>query len=99
MLRRDPSSLALMHTDGNIMKCVDDLAETGLDAIQAIDATAGMDIDAARAIAGSRLCFCGNVDCGSLLRGTPDEVYARNTAQRRRQDRRLLVGREQRGAA
>jgi uroporphyrinogen decarboxylase len=66
---------AIMHTDGNIMKCVDDLANTGLDAIQAIDATAGMDIDAARVIVGDRLCFCGNVDCGLLLRGTPDEIY------------------------
>jgi uroporphyrinogen decarboxylase len=67
---------AIMHTDGNIMKCIDDLANTGLDAIQAIDATAGMDIDKAREIVGDRLCFCGNMDCGLLLRGTPEEVYA-----------------------
>lgn len=66
---------AMMHSDGNMMKCLDDIADTGLDALQAIDATAGMDIDAARAIVGDRLCLCGNIDCGLLLRGTPETVY------------------------
>lgn len=67
---------AIMHSDGNLMQCLDVLADTGIDALQAIDATAGMDIDAARAVVGNRLCLCGNVDCGLLLRGTPEQVYA-----------------------
>ena len=71
---------AIMHSDGDLMTCLDDLAGTGLDALQAIDATAGMDIDATRAIVGDRLCLCGNVDCGLLLRGTPEEVYAATEA-------------------
>lgn len=71
---------AIMHSDGNLMNGLDALADTGLDALQAIDATAGMDISEARRVVGSRLCLCGNVDCGLLLRGTPDQVYA-STAQ------------------
>lgn len=67
---------AIMHSDGNLMDGLDALAGTGLDALQAIDATAGMDIAAARRVVGSRLCLCGNVDCGLLLRGTPDQVHA-----------------------
>ena len=25
---------------------------------------------------GDRLCLCGNIDCGLLLTGTPDTLYA-----------------------
>ncbi len=66
---------AIMHSDGQLTPHLDALAGTGLDALQAIDATAGMDINLARQIAGSRLCLCGNVDCGLLLLGTPEKVY------------------------
>ena len=66
---------AIMHSDGQLTSCLDALAETGLDALQAIDATAGMDFSLARKTVGSRLCLCGNVDCGLLLLGTPDKIY------------------------
>ncbi|MCX6970919.1 MAG: hypothetical protein NTV93_12335 [Verrucomicrobia bacterium] len=66
---------AIMHSDGQLTPLLDALAETGMDALQAIDATAGMDFSLARQIVGSRLCLCGNVDCGLLLLGTPDQVY------------------------
>jgi hypothetical protein len=66
---------AILHSDGQLTPHLDALAGTGLDALQAIDATAGMDINLARQIAGSRLCLCGNVDCGLLLLGTPEQVY------------------------
>jgi hypothetical protein len=66
---------AILHSDGQLTPHLDALAGTGLDALQAIDATAGMDINMARQIAGSRLCLCGNVDCGLLLLGTPEQVY------------------------
>ncbi len=67
---------AILHSDGQLTPHLDALAATGLDALQAIDATAGMDINLARQIVGSRLCLCGNVDCGVLLLGTPEQVYA-----------------------
>jgi uroporphyrinogen decarboxylase len=34
-----------------------------------------MDMAAARRIVGQRLCLCGNLDCGLLLRGRPEHVY------------------------
>lgn len=66
---------AILHSDGQLTRYLDELAETGLDALQAIDATAGMDMEETRRIVGNRLCLCGNVDCGLLLRGNPDEIY------------------------
>jgi len=67
---------AILHTDGDVRACLEDLAESGLDALQAIDPVAGMDICQVKAQVGSRLCLCGNVDCGLLVMGTPEQVYA-----------------------
>ncbi len=65
----------IMHTDGNLKACLEDLVESGLDGLQAIDPTAGMDmLETKRQVAG-RLCLCGNIDCGLLLTRTPEEVY------------------------
>lgn len=76
---------AIMHSDGKLTACLDVLADTGLDALQAIDATAGMDMEATRRIVGSRLCLCGNVDCGLLLRGEPEAIYEATAALLRSQ--------------
>ncbi len=65
---------AIMHSDGQLTPYLDELAGTGIDALQAIDSIAGMNMAQAREIVGNRLCLCGNVDCGLLLRGTPEEV-------------------------
>jgi hypothetical protein len=35
---------AILHTDGDVGACLEDLAESGLDALQAIDPVAGMEI-------------------------------------------------------
>jgi hypothetical protein len=67
---------AMLHTDGDIRSCLEDLAESGIDALQAIDPVAGMDMRAVKDAVGDRLCLCGNVDCGLLVMGTPEEVYA-----------------------
>jgi len=66
---------SILHTDGNIQPCIAALADTALHAVQAIDPTAGMSMRAAQAAVQGRLCLCGNIDCGLLLTGTPDEVY------------------------
>lgn len=65
----------ILHTDGNLTQYADAIASTGLDAIQAVDPVAGMDMRRTRDIVGSRLCLCGNIDCGLLVLGTPDQVY------------------------
>jgi len=67
---------AILHTDGDLSACLEELAESGLDALQAIDPVAGMDMLQVKAQVGERLCLCGNVDCGLLVMGSPEEVYA-----------------------
>lgn len=65
----------ILHSDGNLTRHLDAIAATGLDALQAIDPTAGMSMRQAKDAVGNRLCLCGNVDCGLLLRGRPENVY------------------------
>ena len=65
----------ILHTDGNLTQYADAIASTGLDAIQAVDPVAGMDMSRTREIVGRRLCLCGNIDCGLLVLGTPEKVY------------------------
>jgi uroporphyrinogen decarboxylase len=67
---------AILHTDGNIMPYIQDVADSGIHALQAIDPTAGMNMTETQQAVGERLCLCGNVDCGLLLNGKSDEVYA-----------------------
>lgn len=65
----------ILHSDGNLMPYMDRLAASGVDAIQAIDPVAGMDMGEAMKMVAGRVCLCGNVDCGLLLTGTPDQVF------------------------
>lgn len=66
----------IKHTDGNITAVEDILlVESGLDAYQAIEPVAGMDIARLKQQYGSRLTLMGNIDCAHLLCfGTPQEV-------------------------
>ena len=73
---REMGLRSVLHSDGNLTRYLDAIAATRIDALQAIDPVAGMDIRESFKVAAGRLCLCGNVDCGLLLRGTPDEVYA-----------------------
>jgi uroporphyrinogen decarboxylase len=66
---------SILHTDGNIMACIEDLAESGINALQAIDPVAGMDMRKVKDIVEGRLCLCGNIDCGMLISGRPEEIY------------------------
>ena len=67
---------AILHTDGDLNPCLEQIADSGIHALQAIDPVAGMDIRQVKQQVGGRLCLCGNVDCGLLLTGTPEEVHA-----------------------
>jgi uroporphyrinogen decarboxylase len=84
----------ILHTDGNLTKYMDKIAATGLDAIQAIDPVAGMDMRKTKDIVGRRLCLCGNIDCGLLLRGKPEEIYqsTRNLLTTCKADGGLVLG-------
>lgn len=63
------------HSDGNISLLLPLLAQTGIDGIQSIEPTAGMDIGRVKRDYGDRLALIGNIDSGVLLSfGTPDEV-------------------------
>ena len=66
----------IKHTDGNITRIEQELlVESGIDAYQAIEPVAGMDIVDLKQRFGSQLTLMGNIDCGRLLcDGTPEEV-------------------------
>jgi uroporphyrinogen decarboxylase len=66
---------AILHSDGNLNLYLDDIANTEIDALQAIDPIAGMDLHETKQIVGNRLCLCGNIDCDLLLRGAPEAVF------------------------
>lgn len=85
---------SILHSDGNLDSCIKDIAGSGIDALQAIDPVAGMDMNHVRAQIGDRLCLCGNVDCGLLLTGTPEEVYCktRELLEDRIDDARFVLG-------
>jgi uroporphyrinogen decarboxylase len=71
---RDMGLYAVLHSDGDMHPILDDVANAGLHAIQAVDPVAGMDIRRAKQQVGDRLCLCGNVDCGLLLTGPVERV-------------------------
>jgi len=66
---------SILHTDGNITRYLERMAASGIDAIQAIDPTAGMNMPEAQRLAAGKTCLCGNIDCGRLLMGTPEEIF------------------------
>lgn len=68
--------LSVLHSDGNLDACLNALADSGLNGIQAIDPVAGMDIGAVKRKVAGRLCLCGNIDCGLLITGRQDEVFS-----------------------
>lgn len=66
---------SIFHSDGNIMEVLDKLADiTELDALQAIDPTAGMDIVEVKKQVADRLCLCGNIDLRLLQHGPVESI-------------------------
>lgn len=66
---------SIMHSDGNLSQCLEAIATSGVDALQAIDPTAGMEMRETKQQVSGRLCLCGNIDCGMLVTGTAEAVY------------------------
>jgi hypothetical protein len=72
---RRMGAFPILHTDGDVSAYLDALADSGIAALQAIDPVAGMDMRTAREAVRGRIALCGNVDCGMLVAGSPDEVH------------------------
>lgn len=67
---------AVKHTDGQIMPILDQLVDTGIDALHSLDPMAGVDIAAVKRLVGNRVCLMGNVDCSAVQAGTTEQIEA-----------------------
>jgi len=64
----------IFHSDGNLWKVMDDLVDCGIDALNPIESSAGMDIGELRQRY-PKLVLWGGIDCSKLLSsGTPEQV-------------------------
>ena len=66
---------SILHTDGNVTAALEYLADSSLNALQAIDPVAGMDIVKVKEQVSGRLCLCGNIETGLLVTGPKETVY------------------------
>ncbi|MBE6613551.1 MAG: hypothetical protein E7632_13785 [Ruminococcaceae bacterium] len=66
---------SILHTDGNVSTILEDIRDSGVDALQAIDPIAGMSIGKTLEVFDGKSAACGNFDCALMLSGTPEEVY------------------------
>jgi hypothetical protein len=71
----------IKHTDGNVNSLLDDMIAAGIDAFQAIEPRAGMDIAFIKKQYGERLVLIGNVDCSTVLVDGPIEAVKEQTAE------------------
>jgi hypothetical protein len=66
----------ILHSCGNINTVLDEVVNTGIDALHPFEPTANMDIFAAKQKYGDRLTLIGNVSAQDLASQTPDEIFA-----------------------
>jgi len=71
---RDAGFYVIKHTDGNIMPIVDQLVEAGPHALHSLDPQGGIDMAEMKRLYGDRVCLIGNVHCGMMDTGTPEQV-------------------------
>lgn len=71
---RAMGAFAILHSDGNLTPYLEPLADSGIDALQAIDPVAGMELGRTLDQVADRICVCGNFDNGRLLLDTPEEI-------------------------
>lgn len=64
------------HCCGNYDPLLDDLPAIGIDAMDGIDPESGMDIRRTKEKIGAKITLMGGLSCLTLLRGTPEMVYA-----------------------
>ena len=72
----------ILHSCGKIDQFLPDLVDAGLNCIQSLEATAGVDLFGLKESLGDKLCFMGGLDSSGILTyGTPKDVEenVRNT--------------------
>ena len=73
---RDMGFYSIKHTDGNIMPILDQLIQAGPDALHSLDPQGGIDMAEIKRLVGDKVCLIGNVNCGLLDTGTPEDCVA-----------------------
>jgi uroporphyrinogen decarboxylase len=63
-----------LHTDGNLNLLMPELIAVGFDLVQPLEARAGNDVRAYKALYGDRVTFMGNINADVLARGDRAEV-------------------------
>ena len=67
--------LIVLHSCGKIDQFLPDLVDAGLNCIQSLEATAGVDLAGLKESLGDRLCFMGGLDSSGIITyGTPKNV-------------------------
>jgi len=67
--------LVVLHSCGKVDQFLPDLIDAGLNCIQSLEATAGVDLAGLKESLGDRLCFMGGLDSSGILTyGTPKDV-------------------------
>ncbi len=71
---RDLGFYVIKHTDGNIMPIIDQLVQTEPHALHSLDPQGHVDIAEVKRLYGDRVCLIGNVQCGLMDTGTPEQI-------------------------
>jgi uroporphyrinogen decarboxylase len=77
---KEMGMISILHSDGNLSACLDQIADSGVNCLQAIDPTAGMELLTVKEKVGGRICLSGNVDCRLLVASAPQAVYESTAA-------------------
>jgi len=64
----------IVHTDGAIMKIMDQILEVKPEVLHSIDPMAGMDIKEVKRITYGKMALMGNVQCNYIQEGPPDKI-------------------------
>jgi uroporphyrinogen decarboxylase len=72
---RELGCLVIKHSDGDVALLADFWIESGINCLDPVDPSAGVELAEARAKYGDRVALKGNVDCAGVLQyGTPADV-------------------------
>lgn len=72
---RKKGGIVILHTDGDVRPILPDFVEAGINALQPIDAIAGMNVIDLKPLYGDRIAFIGNIDNSNTLPfGTVEDV-------------------------
>jgi uroporphyrinogen decarboxylase len=65
----------VFHSDGNVIPFLEDLIDAGINGLDPIERTSGMDLGEMKINYGDRICLLGNIDNKTVLtEGSPEQV-------------------------